>query len=270
MEVGRIEQLTTNTLNGELILQKLASQTKEKKKENNKMNPEFINYFSEALIGSSELNYPLELHGEPGYQYVIGCDFGLITTNITISKIESTGIKIVRNITPQGLTISEQSLLVKQLWKDYNKALAISMDLDKLGAAIYDCLSTSDIDPRDGELLPPFVNININKEDYNEIPNAIKVIKFIQFSNLSNTQFMVLKMKRGLEDNVVHFPHPFYCNEDIIQLKQEICNIKVKADNNGSAVKFVRNNEDQLNQVNRFTSALFSINEALNHFNKKQ
>jgi uncharacterized protein YifN (PemK superfamily) len=234
-------------------------------------------YYSGELIRQSELDYQLELHGEPGFEYVIGCDFGLITTNITITKIVPEGIKIVRNMTIQGMTISEQSLLVKQLWKDYNKVVAIAMDQDKVGYVIADSLSLPDIDPRDGEVLPPLINININKENYELIRNGIKVIKFVRFYERDNILIMAIKMKKALEDGLLHFPKiiawikndddGFTRNnngEEILQLKQEICDIKVKLDDNGTALNFKRD-EDKINKVSRFTSALLSINGALDY-----
>jgi hypothetical protein len=243
-------------------------EVKEKiKMNNNNSNTELINYYNETLIKNSEQNYQLELHGEPRYQYVIGCDFGLITTNITITKITLEGIKIVRNTTIQGITISEQSLLVKQLWKDYNKAVAIILDLDKVGRVIVDQLSLPSIDPRDGEELPAFVSID------DENSKGIKILNFIRFIN-SKKYVMAIRMKKALEDCILYFPkcNEFsdldYNNTEITQLKKEICDIKVKSENNGTSLSFKRDSEDQINPVSRFTSALLSINGALDYFNK--
>lgn len=243
------------------------------------------------LIRASELDYQPEMFGEPGYCYVIGLDYGRATggdaTSATITKIiPNEGVRFVRNVAVTGMPIPEQALLVKQLWKDYGgknrgEVVAMPMDFEKLGYAIADSLRLLSVDPRDGESLPPIVHT----EDY-ETQNAIRIIKPVNFADRMAIWIMASKMKKGLESGTLHFPKDAYkisvsnteketlsyedreileSYEEMSELKREMCNVEVQANNTGTVLTFKRS-ASRRDKKDRFTSAFLSSSEALDYY----
>jgi hypothetical protein len=245
------------------------------------------------LIRNSELEYKPELFGEIGYQYVIGLDYGRAAngdaTSATITKIvPNEGVRFSKNKAVTGMSIPDQSLLIKQLWKDFGgknrgEVVALPMDNEKLGMAVADLLKLPSVDPRDGGLLPPIVPV----DDY-ETPDAIRIIIPINFRDTTNIWNMATNMKKGLELGTLHFPKDAYkismspkekesldnndreffeLYEEISELKREMCNVEVQANANCSILTFKRNS-NRKDKKDRFTSAFLSASEALNRYDE--
>lgn len=243
------------------------------------------------LIRSSERDYKPELFGKSNFCYTIGVDFGRATdgdaTSITIDKIiPNEGVAIVRNFTAIGMPIPEQALLIKQMWKDYGgknrgEVVSLCLDNEKLGYAVCDSLKLPSIDPRDGESLPPIVAEN----DY-ETPDAIRIIKPVNFADKVDVWIRASKMKKGLESGTLFLPRDAYkismtesekmalSNEDreiieayeeISELKREMCNVEVQSNSSGSTLSFKRNNSRK-DKKDRFTSAFLASSEALDFY----
>lgn len=243
------------------------------------------------LVRESELDYRPELFGEPGYQYIVGLDYGRAAagdaTSATVSKIvPNEGVRFVRNVAVTGMPIPAQALLIKQLWKDFGgknrgEVVIMPMDNEKLGMSICDSLALPTIDPRDGEELPPIVS----EEDY-ETPNAIRIIRSVNFADRMGIWIMATKMKKGLESGTLHLPKDAYrismteneraslscadretleLYEEISELKREMCSVEVQASNNGSILTFKRSS-NRKDKKDRFTSAFLSAAAALDYY----
>lgn len=244
------------------------------------------------LIRSSERDYKPELFGKPTFHYSIGVDFGRATdgdaTSITIDKvIPNEGVSIVRNFAETGMPIPDQALKIKQMWKDYGgknrgEVISICLDNEKLGYAVCDSLRLPSIDPRDGEELPPIV-----AEDDYETPNAIRIIKPVNFADKVDIWVRASKMKKGLESGTLFLPKDAYkismseseklalshedreiieAYEEIAELKREMCNVEVQSNASGSTLSFKRNSSRK-DKKDRFTSAFLASSEALDFFN---
>lgn len=243
------------------------------------------------LIRDSELEYKPELLGEPGYQYVVGLDYGRAAngdaTSATVTKIiPNEGVRFVRNVAVTGMSIPDQTLLIKQLWKDFSgknrgEVVAMPMDNEKLGMAVADLLKLPGVDPRDGEFLPPIV-----PENDDETEGAIRIIKSINFRDTTSIWNMAANMKKGLELGTLHFPKDAYrisisatekeslgredretfdLYEEISELKREMCNVEVQANNNSTILTFKRSTSRK-DKKDRFTSAFLAASEALNRY----
>ena len=240
------------------------------------------------LIRSSERDYKPELFGRPSFHYTIGVDFGRVTdgdaTSITINKVvPNEGVSIVRNFAVSGMPIPDQSLLIKQMWRDYGgknrgEVISIVLDNEKLGYAVCDSLKLPSIDPRDGEELPPIV-----AEDDYETSNAIRIIKPVNFADKVDVWIRASKMKKGFELGTLFLPKDAYkivmndnekqalshedreiieAYEEIAELKREICNVEVQSNASGSTLSFKRNS-NRKDKKDRFTSAFLASSEAL-------
>lgn len=243
------------------------------------------------LIRDSERDYKPELFGQPGYCYTFGVDFGRATdgdaTSITVDKIvPNEGVPIVRNYAVSGMSIPDQALKIKQMWKDYGgknrgEVISICLDNEKLGYAVCDSLKLPSIDPRDGEYLPPIVSV----DDY-ETPNAIRIIKPVNFADRVDIWIRATKMKKGFESGTLFLPKDAYkisvsakekevlsvadreileAYEEMSELKREMCNVEVQSSNNGSILTFKRN-ASRRDKKDRFTSAFLASSEALDFY----
>lgn len=244
------------------------------------------------LIRSAERDYRPELKGDPGFCYTIGLDFGRATggdaTSATVTKIvPDEGCRIIRNVAVTGMPIPEQALLVKQLWKDYGgkgrgEVVGIKLDYEKLGYAVCDSLKLPSIDPRDGEELPPLVQI-----DDVETPNAIPILKPVNFADRAGIYIMATIMKKGFETGTLTLPKDAYkismseaektsltytdreiieAAEEISDLKREMCSVEVQS--SGSGTLSFKRSTNRKDKKDRFTSAFLSASEALDYYDQ--
>lgn len=240
------------------------------------------------LVRQCERDFVPEFKGDSNYEYFIAVDPGRVkdgdnTSFIVCKIVPNEGVRVVRVVSMNGEAFDDQAMKLRQLVKDFGNVITLVMDGEKCGIAIGDDLKKPSIDPRDGEYLPPIVS---QEDTETDVPGTLRIIKNVNFRNISDIWDRGLLTKKYLQNEVLLFPKDKYkivLNDDeienltekeqevylayreIIELKKEICSVKVKASSSSTACTFYTDSARKLKK-DRFTALFLCASEAGKYF----
>jgi hypothetical protein len=242
-------------------------------------------WISGPMIRECEADYSPMLKGQNGEVFICGADLGRVkggdNSAFCIGQVvPNVGVRVVRVVTLNGVSVHQQRLILGQLLKDFN-VIKLILDNEKLGYALKDELERPIVDPRDNTILPPIV-----AEDDYDIQDALKIITSVNFRKLDDIWQRSWLTKKGMQDKILFFPKDYYrihlnlhemqqidekervviemCQE-ISQLKKEMSNMKLKSNETNTSFSLVPDSTGKTKD-DRFYSLVLMASTAIEYY----
>lgn len=219
-------------------------------------------WINALLIHGAELDYLPENKYDGQSFYFMSYDPAIVlggdNATICVCKVvPKEGVRVIRSIAMNGVTIKDQAMIIRQCVKDYFNVQEIVLDGEKLGIVMKQELSKPSTDLRDGKELPAIVG----KDEHGLV--GLKLLNSINFANQILIMNMAIASRTALQNGKLHLPqdsHKMYLSheekkvlkqddldiiemtQEISELKKEINGIKCVANDTGTSIKLVAGN----------------------------